>query len=452
MWTRIDRGRARSERPGIAAAVTVMLWAALCAACGGGGTPTTPSTSLTSSPALSACGNPPFKAGNWPPACYLQFGSTSVFSTPLPTDRAVLQRHSQPALTGPATTKPQNLGVDTAGAGPGEPVFYSQPTDPEFTLNCVNDDPSINRPDHICPIDAVILPGKLKVPAGAMPETNRSIVIGLPRDHDSHMIVIDQAGGWEYDLWQVQSTSSFQAIAPDGTVTKGLSPQGGKIDFSWGGRIRLNGDGTTVHRPLGDPVDDSNAAHWAESAARVRIEELNAGSINHALWLTIPCTSTAQSVFPADPVGKARPCGGGVTTELGEHPLGSRFYLDMAPADVDALQIPAWKKTILRALATHGGFVGDTGGTGWLFAVETEQGSMYSGLTNPNGQPYADPWWQFAQTNQWEPYQPPANAPAQLVGKLYAAGNDHFDYATQIWPKIRILDPCITPPSGAPCN
>jgi hypothetical protein len=397
--------------------------------------------------------NPPFMAGNWPPACYVQFGSGSVFNTKLPADRALLQRHSQPALSGPAQHPVGNFGVDTTGAGPGEPVYYSQSTDPEFTLNCVHDDPNFGgRPDHGCPIDAIHLPGKLKVPAGAMPESNLSIVVGQPRNYDSHMIIIDQQGGWEYDLWQVQSTSSWQSVAPSGLVTKGLSPQGGQIDFSWGGRVRLTDDGTAVHRTAGDPLDDSNAAHWAESAARVRVEELTAKSIDHALWLNIPCTSSAAAVYPADPVGKAFACTSTVTTELGSHPLGSRFYLDMASTDIDALQIPDWKKTMLKALASYGGFVGDTNASpSWLFYIETEQGSMYSALTGPDGRPYLDPWWDFAQKNQWEPYQP-SGAPAQLVGKLYTAGSDHFDYATQIWPKLRLLDTCITPESGPLCT
>jgi hypothetical protein len=41
--------------------------------------------------------------------------------------------------------------------------------------------------------------------------------------------------------------------------------------------------------------------------------------------------------------------------------LGQHFYLDMSSAEIDALNVPAWKKPILHAMAEYGMFVGDTG-------------------------------------------------------------------------------------------
>lgn len=396
------------------------------------------------------CASPPLPAGHWPQDCWHPFSNSSVFYSALP-DRSVLVAHSQPALAGPAQHPPGNLAVSQTGAGPGEPVFYAHATDPEFTLNCVNDDPG--RPDHGCPIDTSKTGLKLRVPAGATPESNLSIVVGQPRKYDAHMIIIDENAKWEYDLWQVQSTSSWQQVQSNGLVVKGLDPAGGKIDFSWGGRIRLSDDGTAVNRTAGDPLDDANAAHWGETADRVRAEELKAGVIKHALWLNIPCVSADPAVFPADPVGKASPCSSKVTTELGLHPLGTRFWLDMTPAEIDALTVPNWKKVFLRALANYGGFVGDTNANStWLFYIETEGGNMYSSLSDANGQPYPDLWWQLAQNNQWEPYQPPGGAPPELVGKLYQAAGDNTDWAHTIWPKLRVLNACLTPASGQACT
>src|SRR5664280_683461 len=179
------------------------------------------------------CASPPLPAGHWPQDCWHPFSNSSVFYSALP-DRSVLVAHSQPALAGPAQHPPGNLAVSQTGAGPGEPVFYAHATDPEFTLNCVNDDPG--RPDHGCPIDTSKTGLKLRVPAGATPESNLSIVVGQPRKYDAHMIIIDENAKWEYDLWQVQSTSSWQQVQSNGLVVKGLDPAGGKIDFSWGGR------------------------------------------------------------------------------------------------------------------------------------------------------------------------------------------------------------------------
>jgi hypothetical protein len=405
----------------------------------------TPTSSADSTSAAGTCGSPPYGAGNWPPACYRFFDSASPFNTPLPTDRASLLQHSQLAVSGPIQ-HPQvgNLSADPAGGG-GEGVYYAQPTDPVFTLSCVHDE--FGRADHTCPVDGV----QLHVPAHARPEANLAIVVGQPRSYDAHLIVVDEAAGWEYDLWQVQSTSSFDSLGPDGrTVTAGLSASGGRIDFSWGGRIRLSGNGTSVSRPAGDPVDDANAAHWGETAGRVRAEELAAGSIDHALSLNLQCTANVPSVFPADPSGRARPCSSTVTSELGAHPLGTRFWLDMSSQDIDQLPVPDWKKVFLRALATYGGFVGDTNTSkDRLFYIETEGGNMYSSLSDTAGQPYPDRWYDYAGQQGWPVCTASDCIPGVRVGKLYREPpTDTYDWATNIWSKLRVVDPCVTAPSG----
>jgi hypothetical protein len=408
--------------------------------------------------ALTACPQPPeeeedpcpgqdYCAGNYPPGYWVPYDvANNPFYTPLSdagTD-AHLRQHSTLALSGPVSDKPGNLVADEAGTG-GEPTYWSDLFAPEFTLNCINDE--YGRLDHGCPIDSTQLGGfKLRVPAGAKPEGARAIVVGQPRVYDSHMIIIDQQNGWEYDLWQVQSTSSLDKVEVDGTVTTGLSASGGKIDFSWGGRTRWNGtDGTAPNRPAGDPVDDSNAAHWAESLGRVRAEELMNGEINHALFIVLPCTAATNSVFPADPVGRGRACGqGGVQAAVGTHPLGTRLWLDMTDAEIDQLPVPGWKKIFLHAMSRYGMFVGDTGGAGWLFYIETEGGVMYTSIGG------WDRWYRFADDNMWEPYTPPGGS-QQLIGKLYAAAGDTYDWAGQVWTKLRVLEPCITPQTGNPC-
>jgi len=78
-------------------------------------------------------------------------------------------------------------------------------------------------------------------------------------------------------------------------------------------------------------------------------------------------------------------------------PLGARFMLEMSDAQIQALSVPAWKKTILAALAHYGGYVGDTGGPG--FAIEFESPLTYTALGLP------DPLVAFAAANgrpTWE--------------------------------------------------
>ncbi|HYV14547.1 MAG TPA: hypothetical protein VE972_00825, partial [Conexibacter sp.] len=91
-------------------------------------------------------------------------------------------------------------------------------------------------------------------------------------------------------------------------------------------------------------------------------------------------------------------------------------------AQIAALNVPAWKKTILTALAHYGGYVGDTGGPG--FGLQFESSATYTvfGL--------ADPLVAFAQQNG-----------ISSSGGIYV-----FDVASGVdWARyLRVL----TPPAG----
>jgi hypothetical protein len=448
-WIRPHGQRSRLRRRCLCLAAAIATLA-LSTSCGGNG--------QNPCEGLEFCSAAHYPEGNWRP--YDVPGNP--FYTPLSDagDPAHLRQHSTPALSAPVQDRPGNLITDEAGVGGGEPTYYDAPANAlsgRFTLNCINDE--FGRADHSCPIDSARLNGlQVDVIAGAKPEGGRAIVVGQPRLYDSHMIIVDQRHGWEYDLWQVQSTSSFDQVEADGTVTKGLSDKGGHIDFSYGGRTQWKGtDGTAPHRPADPsgvllPVDDSNAAHWAEMLGRVRAEEVlreeslpDDGEINHALFIVLPCTSPTVSVFPADPVGRGWPCGKeGVQAAVGTHPLGTRLWLDMSDSQIDQLPVPNWKKIFLRAMSRYGMFVGDTGGRGRLFDIETESGVMYTSCCT------SDRWARFATESKWEPFTPPSG-PNELVGKLYTAGTDTYPWASDVWTKLRVLEPCITPQQGTPC-
>jgi hypothetical protein len=186
---------------------------------------------------------------------------------------------------------------------------------------------------------------------------------------DGHMTVVTP-DGWEYDFWRVQSK-------PRG---------GGTLTFSIGGRTRIDGDG----------IDSkATASNFGNLAGVIRAQELAAGRIDHALFIVVRCTSSGTGfgfntvpgpsssqgawVYPASH-GGAR-CS--AADEAGAPPMGARFKLAMSDSQINALSVPAWKKTILRALATYGGYVGDTGGSG--FALQFESGATYTsfGATDP---------------------------------------------------------------------
>ena len=168
------------------------------------------------------------------------------------------------------------------------------------------------------------------------------------------MTIVTPAG-WEYDLWRAQPP-------PAG---------GGTLTFAWGGRLLIDGSG------LGGAA---TAAHFASLAGIIRPEELAAGHIDHALFIVLRCTGSGTSfgygerqgdgtgsyVYPAQ--AGASSCG---HEGAALPPLGARFQLAMSAAQIAALGVPPWKSAILTALATYGGYVGDTGGPGFAFAVQS---------------------------------------------------------------------------------
>jgi len=185
-----------------------------------------------------------------------------------------------------------------------------------------------------------------------------------------HHIAILTPDGCEYHLWNVSS--------------KPLG--GGTLVFELGGRTRVDGNGLDSY---------GTAARFGNLAGVIRAQELIAGHIDHALFITVKCTSTSTGfgydtrpapgggqsafVYPASHGGSS--CS--ATDNAGAPPMGARFQLALSDAQIQALSVPAWKKTILTALAHYGGYVGDTGGPG--FAFQFESGTTYTsfGVTDP---------------------------------------------------------------------
>jgi hypothetical protein len=71
--------------------------------------------------------------------------------------------------------------------------------------------------------------------------------------------------------------------------------------------------------------------------------------------------------------------------------MGQHLWLDMSPAQINALALPDWQKIILRAMATYGMYVGDDGGAPW--ALQFESGDNYTSFGVP------DPWVAYAKSH-----------------------------------------------------
>lgn len=338
----------------------------------------TDTTTDTSTPAAgdlcsSTLGS--FGIGSWPGGCWRPYASTSPFNRPLPASPQLHPNSSAIVSRLMGFGSVQHLTAGTADTADdwGTPVYYSSPTDPEFTLHCYENWGTCSIEGH-----------KIRIPDAA-----RASAGG-----DGHITVVDQASGWEYDLYKVR------------TKPKG----GGVLEFRWGGRTRIDGDGL---------ASDATAARYGRLGGIIRAQELEAGSIEHALYMVAYCDS-GRYVYPAMKTGRS--CSSIGLSNADAPPMGTRFQLAMSEPQIDALAVPAWKKTILRAMARYGLYFGDTGSGSW--AIQTESGSSYTS---------------FGHEDRLVTFAKQAGVPA-YDGKHVFNIRDGVDWSRY----LRVVDPCVS--------
>ncbi len=274
---------------------------------------------------------------------------------------------------------PQNLiaGNSESGSDYFHPLYFASSTDPVYTLEPTK------------PWGKLSIAGeRIPIPGEARPANGG----------DAHLSVVTPEG-WEYDFWDVESKPS----------------NGGVLRFGWGGKTRIDGDG------LGS---NATAAHFGLAAGIIRAPEMEAGVIDHALFMGIKCTDVAsKAVYPAA-ANTGDPCSEQAGISNTNAPaMGAHFVLDMSDSEISALPVPRWKKTILTAMAHYGMFVGDAiGGGSW--GLEAESGATYTS---------------FGQEDKLAAFARRENVPAWKGSYVFEL-NGGFDWQH----RLRVVAPCYT--------
>lgn len=271
-----------------------------------------------------------FGPGNWPAGCWRPYAADSPFNQPIPANPRLDPRSSQivSRLLGFGSVQHLLAGQADTPDDYSHPTYYSQLLDPVYTLHCYE------ASWGTCPIEGE----RVSIPDAARPAAGG----------DAHLTVVNQITGREHDLYKVRSK-------PSG---------GGTLEFRWGGSTSINGSG------LGSAATASQVGNLA---GIIRAQELEAGEIKHAIFMVVKCDS-GEYVYPAGKAG--RRCSDIGLSNVDAPPMGARFQLRMSDAEIDALSVPAWKKTIFRAMARYGMIMGDTGSGSW--AIQAESGSTYT--------------------------------------------------------------------------
>lgn len=282
------------------------------------------------------------------------YSDLSPFNQPVPASPTVVGSSSQ--LVAGALQwsggKPSALSTSRpASSDWSHPVYFARSTDPLLTIEAGT--------------NYKLTGVEIHVPAGA-----RAAGGG-----DGHMAIV-QPDGWEYDFWKAK---------PDGLL----------LPAAIAYRQRYDGLGIVTPAMLkSDPLlGGTTASYFGLHAGMIRASELAAGRIDHALFLVIKAGTTSTSFVPGTLAPGANGRGGagasvypafkGDSVSSGTlPPMGARFWLAMTPAEIDATTAPSWEKTVAKAVATYGAYMGDTGGAGFSFMAESSL--MYTSLGKPD--------------------------------------------------------------------
>jgi hypothetical protein len=186
---------------------------------------------------------------------------------------------------------------------------------------------------------------------------------------DEDMVVWQPSSGHEWELWRAQQ-------------------EGGRWTACWGGEFQdaYTGEGT-LPEPLG-----VSAAGLSILAGQIHLEELQQGTITHALEVTMPDTAASEFVWPANRTD-------GTSDDAYSIPEGTRFRLKPS-VDLSSLHLNPAALEIATAIQRYGMIVADTSGS---VALEAQDPTplMREGKANPyetllSGGPYetlnAVPW------------------------------------------------------------
>ncbi len=194
-------------------------------------------------------------------------------------------------------------------------------------------------------------------------------------------------GTWPYQNTQIRCPSTAEAVTgtdrhltvvqPDGVTWNFwetyINHSTRRIDLTWGGPGKLYGGIT--QKP------GSIAAETQPIVGLLHPQELRDGLIPHALQCVVrkmpndPVTGRTAYVYPA--VKGAS--GGGPANSAW---CGMRLKLAYSEADIVALSVDPWQKTILRCLRDYGTIITDTGGY-QLFRMMSYRNWTTLGYDNP---------------------------------------------------------------------
>jgi len=216
----------------------------------------------------------------------------------------------------------------------GNPVYYSTSADPWYSITAAT-------------------------PTGSQAITFHAPNAATFSEGDEHeLTVLDQTTGWVVEL--------YSGVTPFGVISLPAASGCGDTQAT---ACPISNTFQSVSSDLFSAQDFGYHAHpnasngFAPAAGMVWEHELQNGSINHALMLTVDCINAAQPfVFPA--TTNPGVCGAGVFgQQTSTRPsAGTLLFLDYTTAQIASFNLPAWQTTLLTAFSKYGAYISETQG------------------------------------------------------------------------------------------
>ena len=268
------------------------------------------------------------------------FSAESPWNTPIP-ENPVIHPDSEAMVKG---LKFDGLYINMGNYS--VPVYYID-SDTVVAVNVVNSRPGIFGVGFR-------EPNQIPVPENA--------AASGPEDGDNHLCIVDITKNISWDMWLAEQNES-------GEWSTGL-----------GAMVDLNGTG--VSEPW-DKTEGEFDAHRARAsgfpllAGLIRVEEVKAGSIEHALGFSY---SNCRASYYLPPASTSQFNFGGRLSSVTGIPMGGLIQLD-PDIDIDTLQLNAAGKIIARALQKYGAYCGDYSyGTTMVAESSPEAMSEWEGI------------------------------------------------------------------------
>jgi hypothetical protein len=323
-----------------------------------------------------------FGPGNWPSGCWRPFADMSPYNQSLPdpsvtpldpnSTNIVSFLNEAYGSSGFSDMRVSNVPSEDEPSKWGSPVYWAHAGDPQYVIDDTEYPCSPPNSESSCPTTVLI-------PDGAQ-HSLRS---------DGHLAVVEP-DGTEDDFWQVQNANPISG--------------GGVLTVHAYGAVPIDGSGC---------CGGATAALQGLYAGMIRPQELAAGVINHALVMSVKCSSGTH-VYPA--MGNGASC---ADTENAPA-IGQRLQLNMTDAQVDAMPVADYEKVILKAMIHYGAYVTDTGGSPWDFSFEPALDYTSFG--------YSNPFLAYAQ------------AAGLTTSDIYT-----FTFNNDVdWSKLQVVDVCYT--------